>query len=73
MRRGGLRRRGSRYLIAAVAQLPDQVEQLKNLGVHAAYNTYAAAGAGFAAHVHMELRDELQDFGILRPPSGSAE
>ena len=61
---------GSRYLIAAVAQLPDQVEQLKNLGVHAAYNTYAAAGAGFAAHVHMELREELQG---LRNPTTAIE
>jgi glutathione-regulated potassium-efflux system ancillary protein KefC len=57
---------GSRYLIAAVAQLPDQVEELKELGVHAAYNTYSAAGAGFAAHARLELSEQLHDFGILR-------
>jgi predicted Kef-type K+ transport protein len=56
---------GSRYLIAAVAQLPEQVEQLKSLGVHAAYDTYAAAGAGFAAHVSTELSGQLQDLGIV--------
>jgi Trk K+ transport system NAD-binding subunit len=61
----------SRYLIAAVAQFPDEVEQLKGLGVHAAYNTYAEAGVGFAAHVRSELGEELLDLGMGRPVDGS--
>jgi predicted Kef-type K+ transport protein len=61
----------SRYLIAAVAQFPDEVEQLKSLGVHAAYNTYAEAGAGFAAHVGDELREELLNRGIGRRAAGN--
>jgi glutathione-regulated potassium-efflux system ancillary protein KefC len=64
---------GSRYLIAAVAQFPDQVEQLKGLGVHAAYNTYAEAGAGFAVHVGKELREQLQDLGIVRRAAGDSQ
>jgi hypothetical protein len=54
----------SPYLIAAVAQFPDQAEELRSLGVHAAYNTYAEAGVGFATHVREELRDELLSVGI---------
>ncbi|MEM7024584.1 MAG: cation:proton antiporter family protein, partial [Pseudomonadota bacterium] len=50
---------GSGYLIAAVAQFPEQVEELTQLGVHAAYDTYAEAGAGFAASVHAGLEEQL--------------
>jgi glutathione-regulated potassium-efflux system ancillary protein KefC len=63
---------GSRYLIAAVAQLSDQVEQLQSLGVHAAYNTYAAAGAGFATYVSTELGEQLQDLGIVPGVAGES-
>jgi len=56
----------SHYLIAAVAQFPDEAEQLRSLGVHAAYNTYAEAGVGFAAHVRKELGEALLDAGIGR-------
>jgi glutathione-regulated potassium-efflux system ancillary protein KefC len=54
------------YLIAAVAQFPEQVQQLRDLGVDAAYDTYAEAGAGFAASVHEELQDRLPDHGARR-------
>jgi glutathione-regulated potassium-efflux system ancillary protein KefC len=56
------------YLIAAVAQFADQVQQLRDLGVDAAYDTYAEAGAGFAASVREELQDRLPNAGARRDP-----
>jgi len=41
--------------IAAVAKYADEIEALKRAGVHAAFNLYAEAGAGFAEHVCHEL------------------
>jgi glutathione-regulated potassium-efflux system ancillary protein KefC len=57
---------GPGYLIAAVAQFADQVQQLRELGVDAAYDTYAEAGAGFAVSVHEELQDRLPEAGARR-------
>ena len=37
-------------VIAATAQFDDEVEELRQLGVHAAFNFYAEAGFGFAEH-----------------------
>ena len=42
---------GFKGLIAATAQFDDEVEELENLGVHAAFNFYNEAGTGFAEHV----------------------
>jgi predicted Kef-type K+ transport protein len=61
------------YLIAAVAQFADQVQQLRELGVHAAYDTYAEAGAGFAASVREELEDRLSEVGADRKDQRGAE
>ncbi len=41
--------------IAAIAKYPDEIESLMQVGVHAAFNLYAEAGAGFADHVCAEL------------------
>ncbi|VAW81934.1 Putative glutathione-regulated potassium-efflux system protein KefB, partial [hydrothermal vent metagenome] len=41
--------------IAAVAKYADEIEALQQAGVHAAFNLYAEAGAGFAEHVCHEL------------------
>jgi len=41
--------------VAAVARYADEIEALKRAGVHAAFNLYAEAGAGFAEHVFSEL------------------
>jgi glutathione-regulated potassium-efflux system ancillary protein KefC len=38
--------------LAAIAMYEDQLEELRQAGVHAAYNFYAEAGAGFAEHVY---------------------
>ncbi len=38
-------------LITATAKYADEMEALKNAGVHAAFNIYAEAGMGFAEHV----------------------
>jgi hypothetical protein len=57
---------GSGYLIAAVAQYADQARELRGLGVDAAYDTYAEAGAGFAASVRKELQDQLVAVGAPR-------
>ena len=45
--------------IAATARFPDEEEELKNAGVHAVFNVYTEAGAGFAAHVSSEIPDLL--------------
>jgi len=42
-------------LIAATAQFDDEVEELKNAGVHVAFNFYAQAGCGFADHTSKSL------------------
>jgi predicted Kef-type K+ transport protein len=46
--------------IAATAQFDDQVEELKEAGVHGAFNFYAEAGVGFAEHVCQTLDAECQ-------------
>jgi predicted Kef-type K+ transport protein len=47
-------------LIAATAQFDDQVEELKEAGVQAAFNFYAEAGFGFAEQVCRTLNAECQ-------------
>ena len=49
-----------RGVIAATAQFDDQVEELQNAGVHAAYNIYGEAGYGFSSHVCETLGDECK-------------
>ena len=46
--------------LAAIAKYADEVEALQQAGVHAAYNLYAEAGAGFAEHVCDELLPEAE-------------
>ena len=46
--------------IAATAQFDDQVEELKEAGVHGAFNFYAEAGHGFAEHVCRSFHDECR-------------
>ena len=41
--------------IAAVAKFPDEIQLLEEAGVHAAFNLFAEAGAGFADHVCDDL------------------
>jgi len=41
--------------VAGVTRYMDEIEALKKAGVHAAFNLYAEAGAGFAEHVCSEL------------------
>ena len=47
-------------LIAATAQFDDEVEELKEAGVHAAFNFYAEAGYGFADHTSKNLENILK-------------
>jgi predicted Kef-type K+ transport protein len=42
---------GFKGMIAATAQFDDEVAELKEHGVHAAFNFYSEAGTGFAEHV----------------------
>lgn len=44
--------------LAAVAKYADEIEALDQAGVHAAFNLYAEAGAGFAEHVCNKLLPE---------------
>lgn len=46
-----LREQGYQGRIGVIARFPDEVLDLKSFGVEAAFNLYAEAGAGFAAHV----------------------
>ncbi len=45
--------------VAATARYDDEVEMLKEAGVHAAYNIYGEAGAGFANHVSEQLNESI--------------
>jgi len=47
-------------IIAATAQFDDQIEELKEAGVHGAFNFYAGAGHGFAEHVCRSFDDECR-------------
>ena len=53
---------GDKYggIIAATAQFDDQIEELKEAGVHGAFNFYAEAGHGFAEHVCRSFEDECR-------------
>jgi predicted Kef-type K+ transport protein len=46
--------------IAAVAKYPDEIQQLKDAGVDAAFNLFAEAGAGFADHVCDDLLQQAR-------------
>jgi len=46
---------GYRGKVAAIAKYADEIASLRDAGVHAAFNLYAEAGAGFAEHVCGEL------------------
>jgi len=48
-------------MVAATARYDDQIRELKEAGVHAAFNIFAEAGFGFAEHVCSRLVDQ---FGI---------
>ena len=50
-----LRRQGFKGRIAATAKYADEIEDLQENGVDAAFNLYAEAGAGFASHVQTEF------------------
>jgi glutathione-regulated potassium-efflux system ancillary protein KefC len=50
-----LRSLGYAGKLAAIAKYPDEMDALREAGVHAVYNLYAAAGTGFAEHVYAEL------------------
>ncbi|MFB9133549.1 cation:proton antiporter [Vibrio sp. AK197] len=51
-----LQARGFNGQIAAIAEYPDQVEDLMESGVDAAFNIYREAGGGFARHVCDQLK-----------------
>lgn len=46
---GQIKEQGFKGRIAATAKYPDELEELKELGVDAAFNIYAEVGAGFAS------------------------
>jgi len=43
--------------VTAIANYPDQQQELERLGVHSTYNFYLEAGTGFAEHVKAEVAD----------------
>lgn len=50
-----LRQQGFTGKIAATAKYADEIDELQQHGVDAAFNLYAEAGAGFASHVQTEF------------------
>ena len=56
-----LRKSDFQGLVTATAKYDDQCEALEKEGVHAAFNIYAEAGAGFAEHVYDELNQQLNN------------
>ncbi len=54
-------------LITAVASHSDELEILQEAGVHAAYDAFAEAGAGFAGHVQERFADDLASHRELSP------
>ncbi len=46
--------------IAAIAAYPDQLDELEQMGVNAAFNIYSEAGSGFARHVCDQLQPNLK-------------
>ncbi len=51
--------------IAAVARYPDEVEILEQAGAHAAFDSFAEAGAGFAGHIQQRFAADLAGLGTL--------
>ena len=47
--------------ITALARYPDEVEILKQAGVHLAVDGFAEAGAGFASHIQAHFADALAE------------
>ncbi|GAL32890.1 putative glutathione-regulated potassium-efflux system protein KefB [Vibrio maritimus] len=46
--------------VAAIAAYPDQLAELEEMGVSAAFNIYSEAGSGFARHVCEQLQPNLK-------------
>ena len=54
---------GFKGKIAAHARYPDELENLKEIGVDAAFNIYAEAGSGFANHAAEAFNLQEADSG----------
>lgn len=52
-------------VVAAVGQCPDQVLELRELGVDTAYDLYVQAGNGFARHVYRVFEQQRPDLTRL--------
>ncbi|MBD1559132.1 cation:proton antiporter [Vibrio sp. S9_S30] len=55
-----LQRKKFKGQIAAIAEYSDQLEELTELGVDAAFNIYNEAGSGFARHVCEQLKPNFK-------------
>lgn len=64
-----LRKAEFRGGIAAIAMYDDQREELLRAGVHAAYNIFGEAGAGFAEHVYETAQEKGVLPGVCQMPS----
>ena len=59
---------GFQGYVAALAQYPDHAAALEDAGAHVAFNSYAEAGVGFAAHIETKIKELAND-----PKGNSAE
>ena len=56
-----LQEQGYELDLASVAHYPDHEEELREAGVHAAYNFFASAGENFAKHVEEQFQDRINE------------
>ena len=52
-----LKTKGYEGLIAATARFSDEMEAFEKAGVHAVFDVYAEAGAGFTQHMHEIMKE----------------
>lgn len=67
-----LKQAGFDGVVAAVGQFPDDVVQLKELGVDTAYNLYTQAGNGFARHVYRVFEQQRPDLTRMERDADNA-
>jgi len=56
--------------IAATVKYDDDVEELKEAGVHAVFNLYAEAGYGFAEHVCEAIEAKAEGKELMSSEGG---
>ena len=61
-----LREDSANRMIAALSRFEDEIEELKQAGVHVVFNLYSEAGVGYAEQVYEIFSRENQVVGPTR-------